>query len=29
MVEGDPANAFFLIRDGFVALEIQAPTEQS
>ena len=26
MVEGDPADAFFLIRDGFVALEIQAPT---
>jgi CRP/FNR family transcriptional regulator, cyclic AMP receptor protein len=25
MIEGDPANAFFLIRDGFVALEIQAP----
>ena len=26
MIEGDPADAFFLIRDGFVALEIQAPT---
>jgi CRP/FNR family transcriptional regulator, cyclic AMP receptor protein len=26
MVEGDPADSFFLIRDGFVALEIQAPT---
>ena len=26
MVEGDPADAFFLIRDGFVALEIQSPT---
>ena len=25
MVEGDPADSFFLIRDGFVALEIQAP----
>jgi CRP/FNR family transcriptional regulator, cyclic AMP receptor protein len=25
MVEGDPADAFFLIRDGFVALEIRAP----
>jgi CRP/FNR family transcriptional regulator, cyclic AMP receptor protein len=24
MIEGDPADAFFLIRDGFVALEIQA-----
>lgn len=24
MVEGDPADSFFLIRDGFVALEIQA-----
>ena len=26
MIEGDPADAFFLIRDGFVALETQAPT---
>jgi CRP/FNR family transcriptional regulator, cyclic AMP receptor protein len=26
MIEGDPADAFFLIRDGFVALEIQSPT---
>jgi CRP/FNR family transcriptional regulator, cyclic AMP receptor protein len=26
MIEGDPADAFFLIRDGFVALEIQAST---
>ena len=26
MVEGDPADSFFLIRDGFVALEIQAPS---
>jgi CRP/FNR family transcriptional regulator, cyclic AMP receptor protein len=26
MVEGDPADSFFLIREGFVALEIQAPT---
>ena len=26
MIEGDPADDFFLIRDGFVALEIQAPT---
>jgi CRP/FNR family transcriptional regulator, cyclic AMP receptor protein len=26
MIEGDPADAFFLIRDGFVALEIQAPS---
>ena len=26
MVEGDPADAFFLIRDGFIALEVQAPT---
>jgi len=26
MVEGDPADAFFLIREGFVALEIQTPT---
>lgn len=25
MIEGDAADAFFLIRDGFVALEIQAP----
>jgi CRP/FNR family transcriptional regulator, cyclic AMP receptor protein len=25
MIEGDPADAFFLIRDGFVALEMQAP----
>ena len=25
MVEGDAADSFFLIRDGFVALEIQAP----
>jgi CRP/FNR family transcriptional regulator, cyclic AMP receptor protein len=24
MIEGDPADAFYLIRDGFVALEIQA-----
>jgi CRP/FNR family cyclic AMP-dependent transcriptional regulator len=24
MVEGDPADAFFLIRDGFVALEVQS-----
>ena len=26
MIEGDSADAFFLIRDGFVALEIQTPT---
>jgi CRP/FNR family transcriptional regulator, cyclic AMP receptor protein len=26
MVEGEPADSFFLIRDGFVGLEIQAPT---
>jgi CRP/FNR family transcriptional regulator, cyclic AMP receptor protein len=26
MVEGGPADAFYLIRDGFVALEVQAPT---
>ena len=26
MVEGEPADSFFLIRDGFVALEIQAPS---
>jgi CRP/FNR family transcriptional regulator, cyclic AMP receptor protein len=26
LVEGDPADYFFLIRDGFVALEIQAPS---
>ena len=26
MTEGDPADAFFLIRDGFVSLEIPAPT---
>jgi CRP/FNR family cyclic AMP-dependent transcriptional regulator len=25
MIEGDPADAFFLIREGFVALEIRAP----
>jgi CRP/FNR family transcriptional regulator, cyclic AMP receptor protein len=25
MVEGEPADAFFVIRDGFVALEIQGP----
>ena len=25
MLEGDPAHSFFLIRDGFVSLEIQAP----
>jgi CRP/FNR family transcriptional regulator, cyclic AMP receptor protein len=25
MIEGDPADAFFLIRDGFVALQMQAP----
>ena len=25
MIEGDPADSFFLIRDGFVALEMQAP----
>ena len=25
MLEGDGADAFFLIRDGFVALEMQAP----
>ena len=25
MIEGDAADAFFLIRDGFVALEMQAP----
>jgi CRP/FNR family transcriptional regulator, cyclic AMP receptor protein len=27
MIEGDPATSFFLIREGFVALEIQAPAE--
>jgi CRP/FNR family transcriptional regulator, cyclic AMP receptor protein len=26
MIEGGPADAFFLIRDGFVALEVQALT---
>ena len=25
MIEGDPADSFFLIRDGFVALQTQAP----
>jgi CRP/FNR family transcriptional regulator, cyclic AMP receptor protein len=25
MIEGDPADAFFLIRNGFVALQMQAP----
>jgi CRP/FNR family cyclic AMP-dependent transcriptional regulator len=25
MIEGDPADSFFMIREGFVALEIQAP----
>ena len=27
MREGDPADSFFLIRDGFVALQTQAPAE--
>jgi CRP/FNR family transcriptional regulator, cyclic AMP receptor protein len=26
MVEGDPADAFFLIREGFVAVEIRTPS---
>jgi len=26
MVEGEPANSFFLIRDGFVALQTEAPS---
>jgi len=25
MIEGDPADSFFLIRDGFVALQTQSP----
>ena len=25
MIEGEPANSFFLIRDGFVALQTEAP----